>query len=241
MATASRPRRTREIEYPTSDGKPMAETDQHRILMVKLIDTLKIYYSMQPQVYVTGNLLLFYEEGNKRRHVSPDVFVVRDAGNHLREYYLLWKEPRGPEVVIEVTSKTTRREDLGKKLDLYRDVLKVKEYFLFDPRGDYLKPRLQGHRLRGEEYVPIRLVDGRMQSQILGLQLEQVDETLRLRNPATALLLPTPAEAAEQHRVLAEQEKSRAEQEKSRADRAEAELERLRQQLANRTSRNGGA
>ena len=77
MATTPRPHVDREVEYPTSDGKPMAETDVHRDLMMDLIRTLGAHYAADPMVYVSGNLLLFYEEGNKRKHVSPDVFVVR--------------------------------------------------------------------------------------------------------------------------------------------------------------------
>ena len=78
MATA--PRRSpadREVDYPTSDGKPMAETDVHRDLMIDLIQTLEDRFAADPEVYVSGNILMFYEEGNRRRHVSPDVFVVR--------------------------------------------------------------------------------------------------------------------------------------------------------------------
>src|SRR5579859_2011180 len=159
MATAELPRRPRTIEYPTSDGKPMAETDFHRDLMVDEIETLKLHYADQPEVYVSGNLLIFYEEGNRRKHISPDVFVVRGVGMRRRLYYLLWEEKKSPEVIFEITSKTTRREDLGKKRTLYRDVLKVKEYFLFDPFEEYLDPSMQGYRLRGGEYHPIRLVD----------------------------------------------------------------------------------
>ena len=77
MSRLSTPGVKRRITYPTSDGKPMAETDTHRDLMTALIETLKAFYAAEPLVYVSGNLLLCYEEGNRRRHVSPDVFVVR--------------------------------------------------------------------------------------------------------------------------------------------------------------------
>ena len=107
-------------------------------------------------VHVGGNLLLFYEEGNRRKHVSPDAFMVRGIPKlPLRDYYLLWEEGRPPNVVIEITSKTTKREDQNKKRVLYRDVLKISEYFQFDPTEDYLKPSLQGVRRIGDDYVPI--------------------------------------------------------------------------------------
>ncbi len=75
MATAPRQRASREIEYPTGDGKPMAETDVHRQDMVDVIETLGHHFAHDPKVYVSGNLLLYYEEGNARKHVAPDVLV----------------------------------------------------------------------------------------------------------------------------------------------------------------------
>lgn len=65
------------IEYPTRDGRPMGETDLYRKDINDLIESLDIWYEDDPLVYVSGNLLLYYVPGNKRRHVSPDVFVVR--------------------------------------------------------------------------------------------------------------------------------------------------------------------
>src|SRR5207249_7592991 len=120
-----------------------------RDLMVMLIETLKAFYRDSPRTYVSGNLLLFYEQGNKRRHVSPDVFVVKGVPKHDRPNYLVWEEGKGPDLVIELTSSSTRREDVKKKFLLYQDTLKVKEYFLFDPLEDYLDPSLRGYRLRG--------------------------------------------------------------------------------------------
>src|SRR5262245_26150699 len=93
----STPRRRREVDYPTSDGKPMAETDLHRRRMADSIDSLDDYFANEPQVYVSGNLLLYYERGNRRKHVSPDVFVVRGVPKlPLRDHYLLWEEGKGP-------------------------------------------------------------------------------------------------------------------------------------------------
>lgn len=76
MATIPPPRRTREIRYPTRDGKPMAETQLHLKDMIDTILVLDDRFAGQPDVYVCGNLLLDYEEGNPRKHVSPDVLVA---------------------------------------------------------------------------------------------------------------------------------------------------------------------
>src|SRR5438552_11715171 len=173
MATVSSTPSLMKNGYPTSDGKPIAETDTHRRLMNALIEILMAFYQAQPRVYVSGNLLIFYEPGNKRRHVSPDVFVVKGVPTGDRLNYLVWEEGKGPDIVIELTSSSTRREDVKKKFDLYQDTLKVKEYFLFDPLGDYLDPPLRGYRLRKGVYQPIHEVTGRLPSQVLGLHLER--------------------------------------------------------------------
>jgi Uma2 family endonuclease len=196
----------------------MAETDRHRNLMFALMELLEDRFATRPDAYVSGDLLLFYEEGNKRRHVAPDVFVVFGVPKRERDNYLLWEEGRGPSVVIEVTSSSTRREDTRRKFDLYRDVLRVSEYFLYDPRADYLDPRLQGYRLTAGTYRAIRPTDGRLRSRQLGLLLEPGGETLWLVDPATGNRLASRAE-----RLEAESAARRA---------AEDELERVRTELA---------
>jgi Uma2 family endonuclease len=203
----------------------MAETDLHRGDMVDVIETLEDHFAADPNVYVSGNLLLFYEEGNRRKHVSPDVLVVWGVPKlPLRDYYLVWKEGKAPDVVIEITSKTTRREDQKKKLILYRDVLKVPEYFQFDPTEDYLKPPLQGSRLVEGHYVPIEPVDGRIPSVLLGLHLERRGTELRLFDAGAGRCLPTRAER------LAEETAARRREAEAR-QRAEAENDRLRREL----------
>lgn len=239
MATTRRPAADREIEYPTGDGKPMAETDIHRDDMVDLIETLKDHFAADPMVYVSGNLLLFYEEGNRRKHIAPDVLVVRGVPKlPLRDHYLVWREGKAPDVVIELTSKSTRSEDQKKKRVLYRDVLKVPEYFQFDPTEDYLDPPMQGYRLERGEYVPIEAVAGRLPSRVLGLHLERDGLALRLYNPQAGDRLLTPREragAAEARAGEAEAARRAAEARVGEAEVArrvaEAEIERLRREI----------
>jgi Uma2 family endonuclease len=211
-------------EYPTSDGRPMAETDIHRDLMTVLIETLRWWFKDDPTVYVSGNLLVFYEKGDKRVHVSPDVFVVPGIGNHVRDNYLLWEEHHGLDVVIEVTSKTTMTADIEEKYNLYVAKLGVKEYFLFDPEEEYLKPSFQGYRRVKSRFQPIKPVAGRLPSKVLGLHLERDGTQLRLRDPETGDRVPTPEE-----RIAIEA--ARADQEKARADRLQRELDELRRKL----------
>jgi len=193
-------RRARPVVYPSSDGKPMGESDLHRDEMNRLITTLQDAYAERPDVYVSGNLLLYCEKGNPRRLVVPDVFVVFGIPKGRRETYLLWEEGEPPAFVIEVTSRTTRREDLGRKRDLYAR-LGVREYVLYDPRFpglQYLVPPLQANRLMAGEYRPIPAEDdGSFVSDALGLRLRLIDSQLVLFDTATGARLLSPVERAE--------------------------------------------
>ncbi|HEX7376636.1 MAG TPA: hypothetical protein VF278_05960, partial [Pirellulales bacterium] len=63
-------------DYPTGDGKPVGETPIHRDNLLDGVRTLQLYFADSPLVYVSGNMFVYYEEGNPRKHVSPDVFVA---------------------------------------------------------------------------------------------------------------------------------------------------------------------
>jgi len=209
----------------------MAETDWHRKLMGNSIEMLDARYEADEDVYVSGNLLIFYVKGNKRRHVAPDTFVVFGVPKYERPNYLIWEEGRSPDVAFEFTSSSTHKEDIKKKFLLYQDVLKVREYFLFDPFGDYLDPPLRGFRLVNGIYKPIRLLKGRLPSRVLGLHLERDGKNLRLYDPTTDAWLLTNGERIER----AEAESQRKDFEIERKDlelrRKDAENERLRLEL----------
>ena len=220
------------VRYPTSDGKPMAESELHREIMVALIYALQQYFKDDPQVYVGGNMLLYYEEGNPRASCAPDVFLVRgvpkcpSAG--LRELYKVWEEGKGPDLVIEVTSKSTRLEDLGTKKALYAE-LGVQEYFLFDPRNEYLPQPFMGHRLEGGDYIRMEPSRGRLTSEVTGLELGGLEGTLRFFEPGATEPLPVPDEEAEARKTL-EAEKERLSE----------EIERLRAELGGRPQEGDG-
>src|SRR5687768_15023075 len=135
MVAYKRPRE-REVYYPEGDGKPMAETDVHRDLMVYFIEALKRWFERE-DVYVSGNILLYYEEGNPRLRVSPDTLVAFGLSPGTRRTYKVWEEGKAPDLVIEVTSKGTRNEDRVKKAALYAQ-LGVREMWLVDPLREYL-------------------------------------------------------------------------------------------------------
>jgi Uma2 family endonuclease len=219
------PGRPDTIIYPESDGEPVGETDDHRELMFALIFALKNLLR-NTIAYVAGNLFVYYQEGHRESVVAPDVFVVLGVPQRNRRTYKTWEHGgKGPDVVIELTSSKTRYEDLGNKRVIYAD-LGVQEYYIFDPLGDYLEPRLRGYQLIDGELLP--LPGPRIFSKLLNVELQVIVNTLRLHDLASAALLPTPeeAEAARQREAEArlaaeaEVERLRAEIERLRAERS---------------------
>ena len=182
------------VVYPTSDGQPMAETGIHGECMMYVTIALRRWFASHGRVNVCVgmNNFLYYEQGNPRAVVAPDVYVVVGAPGHLRDTYLLWNEPKAPDFVLEVTSASTRRDDRRRKRDVYA-ALGVTEYFLYDPRAEYLAPPLQGFRLQDGEYraLPaVTMLPGRgvaVASAVLGLELRDEREArmVRLRDPTT--------------------------------------------------------
>jgi Uma2 family endonuclease len=215
-------------DYLKSDGKPVAETEIHRDNLLHTIESLRWHFEADPDLYVSGNMFVHYVRGDRRKHVAPDVFAVRGVPKGPpRDYYLVWEEAQPPHLVIEFTSRTTRDEDQEEKFAIYRDRIKVREYYLFDPREEYLEPSLQGYRLDGEQYVPIEPVDGRLPSEVLGLHLFRDGQRLRFLDPATGAVVPLPRELIEQTQALARQ----AEDERRRIETERQQEARVRQQV----------
>jgi Uma2 family endonuclease len=232
------------VNYPESDGKPMGETDLHRDAMVRNIELLKYHYRGQ-RVYVSGDLLVYYEEGNPKKYVVPDASVVKGIDPGPRRIYRIWIEGKAPDVVIETTSRKTKRVDTQTKPQLYAR-LGIREYFMLDLEGDYLDPRLQGYRMQGGQYAPIDVDDeGFLFSRELELRLKIEQGELQFYRRDTGERLLTAQEqrdhiaraleseaAAHQYEVAARQAEVAARQvAEAAARRAEADVERLREEL----------
>ena len=240
------------VDYPSSDGRPLAESDAQRIPLTYAVERLGQHFRGRDDVYVTGNLLLYYREGDPGASVAPDVFVVIGAKPGMRTSYRLWEEPKAPDFVLEVTSRATHREDQGKKRELYRR-LGVREYWQYDPTGDYLRPALQCLELSGGEYRRLagrQLADGTLAlaSEVLRLEVRLTRRGLQFHDPQTGRDLPTLAETdavvqreqrlreeadtvAEREQQLREEAETRIEQEAAARQRAEARVAELEQRL----------
>ncbi len=216
--------------YPSSDGLPLAENEWQLRAIHDAFGALDVRYRERPDIYVVADLLIYYEEGNPRRSVAPDVFVVLGAANHKRNVYKLWEEPKAPDFVLEVASENTWKEDLGRKRALYAE-LGVREYWLFDPRDEYFDPPLQGLLLRERAYrmLPALVENGArtIRSEVLGLDLRAEGGVLRFRDPATGEHLKTHTEAT---KALAEERAARDEATKALRS-AEARIAELEARL----------
>lgn len=230
-----------DVSYPESDGEPMAESDFQRDPLIYAVKALHMHFEQRPDVYVSGNLLIYYIEGDPYKSIAPDVFVVFGVPKYRRPIYKVWEEGKGPDVVIEITSKTTRKRDEEDKPLIYRD-LHVQEYFQYDPTGDYLSPPLRGRRLDASNtYHPIppaRTPNGKgsilvLPSQVLDLELHLEGDRLRLFDPASKSYLLS----HEEEREIRMQAEARAKAAEARVQTVEAQIEAARdaqQQLEER-------
>ncbi len=230
------------IHYPSSDGKPMAENDAQRSAITYGIGALSRHFGDRPDVYVSGDLLIYYEEGDPRVSIAPDVFVVFGVEKRRRPNYRLWEEGRAPAFVLEVASPSTWRDDVGWKRSVYAR-LGVREYWRYDPAGEHLPARLQGERLTRAGYVrqPAETApDGTLtlRSRTLGLELRAAPgREMRFRDPATGQELRSHDEEAEgrlEAEARAADAEARVADAEARAADAEARLSELQALLRKR-------
>ena len=205
---------TTAIDYPSSDGEPMAETPIHVEAIILLHQALQDYFRPRPDVFIASDIFWYWQEGSVEARISPDVMVVpgvapRPLGQ--RRSFKSWAEGGAvPAAVFEMASEGTWRKDRKEKLRKYQD-LEVQEYYLFDPEARLLNPPLHGFRLQNGVYTPIDEIEPDTLESQLGFRLRPEGAMLRLIDTRTGLPIPTRAE---------------------RNDALAAEVERLKQLLA---------
>ncbi len=224
------------IDYPDSDGLPMAESESQFWPILYIGGALDCYFQARDDVYVVGNLLLYYQEGDGKKSVSPDLMVVFGASKHIRSSYLLWEEPKAPGFVLEVASEGTYRNDRGEKRDIYAE-MGVLEYWQCDPVGDYLRPPLLGFRLVEGRYVPIPVTatEGGIlvgHSEVLGLELRltpdaSVRDVLRFYDPT----IGEPLRSLREEVQVREEAERRLDEEAQAREEAEARLRQTQDRL----------
>ena len=205
------------IEYPDSDGEPMAENDHQLTAMLDAISMLRAWFADREDVYPGGDMLMYYRMNDNETRVAPDVFVVFDTAKHKRDSWIVWREGKAPDIVMELASGSTWRRDMFEKRDIYA-AMGVTEYWRFDPTSNYFIPPLIGERLEDGKYTTIELTTNSDDilwghSTVLGLDICGLpDGNLRFYDPVSRQWLRTHGEseaalrtAEEELRVLREQ------------------------------------
>jgi len=236
--------------FPASDGQPMAETFANQIQMVDLEWALQTLFGRQGRAMTTavgGNQFVYYNPFNGRDNISPDVYVAFDVPPPAPPKWQVWVQGKFPDIVWEITSASTHKEDVGRKRALYAR-LGAREYYIYDPQQE-TEPWFQGFESRAGRMEPLSLLSsGGIMSQLLGAELRPVamEETerrpagtwLRVIDPRTGEAVPI---AAEEHDDLRETREQLAEETRARvvmreqlAEEARARVV-MREQLAEET------
>jgi Uma2 family endonuclease len=219
------------VELLDEDFEPMPEGDKQRRNLSYTTEALRLWFEKQQNVYVSGNLFIRYREEKVEKRIAPDTFVVFGMSNEDRISYKIYEDGgKAPDFVLEITSKGTVTKDREQNPLIYRN-LGVKEYFQYDPSGEYLKPTsLQGMRLENGKYIAIAssiLPEGTLSlhSEVLGLDLHLYpDLGFRFFDPISNQILRSYAEA-EFERVFEQRARFQAELERSFEHQARLEAE----------------
>lgn len=226
-----------------SDGVPL-ESDWHRLAMNLLIEIVTYHLRDRDGYFVGGNMFIYFNRQQARNldYRGPDFFFVWDRPlNPPRPYWAVWDEDgRYPNVIIELSSPRTIKEDRTTKKTIYERTFRTPEYYMYDPA----ERQLDGWRLVNDRYQPIQPNErGWLWCEQLGLWLGLTDSSylakealyLRFYNEAGELV-PTLGEAtkqrAEEAELTARAAQQRADAERQRAEAAEAELAKLKAQFA---------
>ncbi len=128
-----------EIEYPDSDGQPMAENTLQFQWIVTVKEGLEAVFRNDPNVFVAGDLLWYPVPGQPRIRTAPDAMVAFSRPKGYRGSYKQWEEDGiAPQVVFEILSPGNRPAELVEKLKFY-ERYGVEEYYQYDPDHGPLK------------------------------------------------------------------------------------------------------
>jgi Uma2 family endonuclease len=194
-------------------NEPEMEGVFHVLTFFYLMSSLRWYWREKKNWFAIGNLSVFYPEYSRRagrvvrKKLSfrgPDFFVALNVDPNLpRNSWVVEREGKYPDIIVEILSKSTAKKDRGEKKEIYERTFKTHEYFLFDPETK----RIEGFRLVNERYAPIAPnAVGHLWSERLELFFGLHEEHLRFFSP-NGTLVPLPDEAATQ--AILEREKTR--------------------------------
>ena len=197
--------------YPFEDDEPMAATEFHGLQITTFFHQLSVYFHVDPHIHVGIDSFIYYQEGDIRKVVAPDIFVVFGVDKYpLRRSFYTWAEGTAPVAVFEFLSDATAHHDRNSKADLYLHDIGVQEYFIHQPEMDKKSEFRGWQRSASGEVKEIEQHDqGGIFSNALNLLFrweEQQDTHVRLLRPFLPDGTPvnTPFEE-KQHRIHEEE------------------------------------
>ena len=165
------------IDALEQESSLMGETTKHFNARASATEVLKRYYLGKGQkVFIASDLHTLYPT---EIAFYPDLLVVFNVDDHHRSCWNVHREQKGLDFVLEIVSKSSRRNDRVEKLNLFAH-LGIPEYFIYDPE----KHSLSGYNLlKDKQYQHYQAIKpntlGNVFSKILGLNLTIEDFKLR--------------------------------------------------------------
>ena len=101
-----------------------------------------------------------------------------------RQVYKLWEEKVFPQVVFEIASERTWKNDIGEKSEFYAQ-FGTEEYYLLDPEREFLPLPLMAYRRQEGKLRYVQLESNRVFSPLLNLEIVDTGESFRLFNSDT--------------------------------------------------------
>ena len=118
------------------DDEPL-ESNRHRIAMNALIRSMLVALADRNDYFAGGNMFVYYSstQARNRDFRGPDFFVVLNVdGSKDRQGWVVWEEDgRYPDVIIELMSPSTAEVDTGIKKEIYEQIFRTPDYYVFDP------------------------------------------------------------------------------------------------------------
>ena len=224
-AAAAAAHEPEDVEYP--EGNWIAQSIWHGNAVSQATVALNNHFRNRDNVLVAMELLVYYEPGNNKVCLKPDLQVVFGVQRGDRSSYKVWEEGKIADFVLEVASPSTADKDAKHKAQEYARI-GVREYWRRDPTGSLLAPPLEGWQANGESYRPVQPVassarGGWLRSRVLGLEL-----CSQRQDGATVLVFRDPLTGEEFDGGKGESERRRAAEERASAEakRANAEAKR---------------
>ena len=220
-----------EHSLPCTDDMPLPDSDQQGGPLYYTRAALRRHFRHRDDVAISADIFMYYLplDGaepplDDRGHpiyprLGPDGLVSFGVPTRDRESYVVYKEGKPPDLVLEVASPATWQRDYGEKRTIY-EALGIREYFVFDARPGE-DGRLTGLRLERGAYrpiapVPVVLGGVGVPSAVLGLVARSWEGEdrweLRWHDPATGEDLRNLGELADERDELAEERDKLAEE-----------------------------